>query len=146
MRGVFILKFKDVRFRCFDEYDPKSRFADKNGNVKFWIAEILINDEYDWICYAHTKAECEKEARRLVKEETELIINILARLDRDLQNAHIYAKESKRNHEISAMRVWDNEALRIQNKIEVLNKMLNPKKQQNLAYRSWYGAKLTGGG
>lgn len=121
---MFMLKFKDVRFRANAEYDPKAFRADKNGYRRFWIAEIPINGEYEFVCYAYKKADCEQEARRLVKDERELLRQRIVWYDTEKEKAAISVKQCKRENDIIAMQYWENEVKRIQNKIDMFNKML----------------------
>lgn len=67
-----MIKFNDVRFRKGEQYNPYGRYADKNGNETFWVAEIKMKEKsfytkYEYICMEHTKAECIKTAREIIK-------------------------------------------------------------------------------
>ena len=62
-----MIKFSDVRFRKGTQYNPYGRYADKYGNETFWVAEI----KHEIICIEHTKAECTKKAREIIKRMNE---------------------------------------------------------------------------
>ena len=62
-----MIKFSDVRFRKGTQYNPYGRYADKYGNETFWVAEI----QHEIICIEHTKAECIKNARMIIKIRNE---------------------------------------------------------------------------
>lgn len=69
-----MIKFSDVRFRKGTQYNPYGRYADKYGNETFWIAETRKNSHYnlyEYICMEHTKAECIKTARKIIKIKNE---------------------------------------------------------------------------
>lgn len=58
------LRFKDVEFKKYTEYDPESSKADNYGEVSYWKA---ITPEGDVIAQAYTKKECVKAAREYVR-------------------------------------------------------------------------------
>ncbi|MEZ3438646.1 MAG: hypothetical protein K1W18_07180 [Oscillospiraceae bacterium] len=60
------VKFEDVEFTKCSEYDPFSSHANSYGVATFWRADICVGFANYISCTARTKAECVKEARRMV--------------------------------------------------------------------------------
>lgn len=59
-----------VRYRKAQQYNPLGRYADKDGYENFWVAEILVNGNYEYLCSDHLKFECVKEAKRYLKQNS----------------------------------------------------------------------------
>lgn len=71
-----MIKFSDVRFRKGEQYNPYGIYANKYGIETFWVAEIMLKKgsfftQYEVICTEHTKAECIKTARKVIKKRNE---------------------------------------------------------------------------
>ncbi|MCX4355900.1 MAG: hypothetical protein OSJ43_06700 [Oscillospiraceae bacterium] len=62
------VKFEDVRFEKCGEYDPYSTHANSYGMADFWRATVCVGFFDYRYCSARTKADCIKEARRMVRE------------------------------------------------------------------------------